>query len=105
MHTRELTKKGVPIEEPALVQAWKEGGDLFNGAERAALAWAETDACGPNGCAGRCIPDSTPLHEAGRRNLLAAAQELRVARYNSPSVGFYHEAPSGTLADELATRR
>jgi alkylhydroperoxidase family enzyme len=27
---------------PGLVQAWKEGGDLFNETERAALAWAET---------------------------------------------------------------
>src|SRR3546814_5800797 len=37
-----LTKKGVPIEKLALVQVWKEGGDLFTETERAALAWAET---------------------------------------------------------------
>src|SRR3546814_2731088 len=37
MHTRDLTKKGVPIEKLALVQAWKEGGDLFTETERAAL--------------------------------------------------------------------
>src|SRR3546814_11306779 len=42
MHTRDLTKKGVPIEKLALVQAWKEGVDLFTETERAALAWAET---------------------------------------------------------------
>src|SRR6476620_9370703 len=42
MHTRDLLKKGVPIEKLALVQAWKEGGPLFNETERAALAWAET---------------------------------------------------------------
>lgn len=42
MHTRDLTKKGVPIEKLALVQAWEEGGDLFSETERAALAWAET---------------------------------------------------------------
>jgi AhpD family alkylhydroperoxidase len=42
MHTRDLTKKGVPIEKLALVQAWAEGGDLFSATERAALAWAET---------------------------------------------------------------
>ena len=41
MHTRDLTKK-VSIEKLALVQAWKEGGDLFSETERAALAWAET---------------------------------------------------------------
>ena len=42
MHTRELLKRGVKIEKLALVQAWKEGGNLFSEAERAALAWAET---------------------------------------------------------------
>jgi AhpD family alkylhydroperoxidase len=42
MHTRDLTKKGVPIEKLALVQAWEEGGDLFNETECTALAWAET---------------------------------------------------------------
>ncbi|MGY4197291.1 carboxymuconolactone decarboxylase family protein [Bradyrhizobium sp. USDA 4520] len=42
MHTRDLIKKGVPIEKLALVQAWTEGGDLFSATERGALAWAET---------------------------------------------------------------
>jgi AhpD family alkylhydroperoxidase len=42
MHTRDLIKKGVPIEKLALVQAWQEGGNLFSEAERAALAWTET---------------------------------------------------------------
>jgi len=42
LHTRDLMKKGVPIEKIALVQAWEEGGDLFSVTERAALAWAET---------------------------------------------------------------
>lgn len=42
MHTRDLTKRGVPIEKLALVQAWEEGGDLFSETERAALAWTET---------------------------------------------------------------
>ncbi len=42
MHTRDLVKKGVPIEKIALVQAWEEGGSLFTPTERAALAWAET---------------------------------------------------------------
>ena len=42
MHTRDLTKKGVPSEKLALVQAWEEGGNLFSETERAALAWAET---------------------------------------------------------------
>lgn len=42
MHTRDLIKKGVKAEKLALVQAWKEGGNLFSAAERAALAWAES---------------------------------------------------------------
>lgn len=42
MHTRDLLKKGVPVEKLALVQAWQEGGALFDARERAALAWAES---------------------------------------------------------------
>ena len=42
MHTRDLLKKGQPIEKITLVQAWREAGNLFDARERAALAWAET---------------------------------------------------------------
>src|SRR3954464_12680025 len=42
MHTRDLLKSGQKIEKLALVQAWAEGGHLFDARERAALAWAET---------------------------------------------------------------
>jgi len=42
MHTRDLIKKGMKVEKIALVQAWREGGSLFDETERAALAWAET---------------------------------------------------------------
>lgn len=42
MHTRDLLKKGEKIEKIALVQAWAEGGALFDARERAALAWAES---------------------------------------------------------------
>lgn len=42
MHTRDLLKKGVKVEKLALVQAWREAGNLFDERERAALAWAET---------------------------------------------------------------
>lgn len=42
MHTRDLVKKGVPIEKLALLQAWEEAGSLFSETERAALAWAES---------------------------------------------------------------
>ena len=42
MHTRDLLKKGQPIEKIALVQAWREAGNLFDARERAALCWAET---------------------------------------------------------------
>ncbi|HJV26741.1 MAG TPA: carboxymuconolactone decarboxylase family protein [Aromatoleum sp.] len=42
MHSRDLLKEGVAVEKVVLVPAWREGGTLFNTAERAALAWAET---------------------------------------------------------------
>ena len=42
MHTRDLVKQGVTFDKLALVQAWREGGKLFSGREKAALAWAET---------------------------------------------------------------
>lgn len=42
MHARDLLKKGVPAEKLALLQAWREAGDLFDPREQAALAWAES---------------------------------------------------------------
>ncbi|SAK77118.1 alkylhydroperoxidase [Caballeronia catudaia] len=42
MHTRDLLQKGVKVEKLALVQAWREAGQLFDDRERAALAWAES---------------------------------------------------------------
>jgi AhpD family alkylhydroperoxidase len=42
MHTRDLLKKGVPVEKLALLQAWREAGDLFDAREQASLAWAES---------------------------------------------------------------
>ena len=42
MHSRDLLKAGVAIEKLVLVPAWREAGALFDGTERAALAWAET---------------------------------------------------------------
>jgi len=41
-HTSDLVKKGVKLEKLALVQAWREAGDLFSKREQAALAWAES---------------------------------------------------------------
>ncbi|MHB0773663.1 carboxymuconolactone decarboxylase family protein [Bradyrhizobium sp. 5.13L] len=42
MHTRDLLKKGEKVEKIALLQAWREAGNLFDERERAALGWAET---------------------------------------------------------------
>ena len=42
MHTRDLLKKGMSGEKLALLQAWREAGDLFDAREQAALAWAES---------------------------------------------------------------
>lgn len=54
MHTRDLLKKGQPIEKIALLQAWREAGALFDARERAALAWAES----VTGVAETGVPDS-----------------------------------------------
>lgn len=42
MHTRDLIKEGVAVEKLAVLQAWREAGNLFDVKERAALAWAES---------------------------------------------------------------
>jgi AhpD family alkylhydroperoxidase len=42
MHTRDLLERGERIGRLALLQAWREAGELFDERERAALAWAET---------------------------------------------------------------
>ena len=42
MHTRDLLSKDVKVEKLALVQAWREAGNLFDERERGALAWAES---------------------------------------------------------------
>jgi AhpD family alkylhydroperoxidase len=42
MHSRDLLKAGVTVDKLVLVPTWREGGALFDEAERAALAWAET---------------------------------------------------------------
>lgn len=42
MHVRDLVKRNISIEKLALVQAWREAGELFSDQERAALLWAES---------------------------------------------------------------
>jgi AhpD family alkylhydroperoxidase len=42
MHSRDLLKAGMAVEKLVLVPVWREAGALFDPAERAALAWAET---------------------------------------------------------------
>lgn len=41
VHSRDLLKRGVPVEHLVLVPAWREAGHIFDDQERAALAWAE----------------------------------------------------------------
>lgn len=41
-HTRDLRKRGVPLEKLALLPVWREAEVLFNDEEQAALAWAES---------------------------------------------------------------
>ncbi|UJJ53785.1 carboxymuconolactone decarboxylase family protein [Rhodanobacter thiooxydans] len=42
LHARALIKEGVAGEKLALLQAWREAGELFDVEERAAVAWAES---------------------------------------------------------------
>ncbi len=42
MHSRDLLKSGLAVDKLVLVAVWREGGEVFNVRERAALAWAET---------------------------------------------------------------
>jgi AhpD family alkylhydroperoxidase len=42
MHSRDLLKAGLAVDKLVLLAIWREAGGLFDGAERAALAWAET---------------------------------------------------------------
>jgi nucleoside-diphosphate-sugar epimerase len=53
----------------------------------------------------KSMPNDTRLHKEGGGNLLAAAQELGVARYIMQSRGFFLDAMSGQLADETAQLR
>jgi len=42
MHSRDLLKLGVAVDKLVLVPVWRDAGNVFDGRERAALAWAET---------------------------------------------------------------
>jgi AhpD family alkylhydroperoxidase len=42
MHSRDLLKGGLPVDNLVLLPAWREAGPLFDARQRAALAWAET---------------------------------------------------------------
>ncbi|TCU02116.1 NAD-dependent epimerase/dehydratase family protein [Rhizobium sullae] len=53
----------------------------------------------------KAMPKDTQLHKEGGANLLAAAEELGIARYIMQSSGFFLEAPSEQLADETAQLR
>jgi AhpD family alkylhydroperoxidase len=46
MHTRDLLDRGEKVERLAMLQEWREAGQLFDQRERAALAWAETLVAG-----------------------------------------------------------
>lgn len=44
LHSRDLQNEGVSIDKLMLLPVWREAGPLFDGRERAALAWAEVVA-------------------------------------------------------------
>ncbi|APG87781.1 4-carboxymuconolactone decarboxylase domain/alkylhydroperoxidase AhpD family core domain protein (plasmid) [Sinorhizobium americanum CCGM7] len=92
MHTRDLLKKGQPVEKIALVQAWSEAGDLFNERERAALAWAESvtrvaDTGVPDGAydAARAIFDERELVDLTIAiGLMNAYNRMAISFRNTP---------------------
>ncbi|WP_454621149.1 carboxymuconolactone decarboxylase family protein [Bradyrhizobium cenepequi] len=100
MHTRDLTKKGVPVEKLALLQAWEEGGNLFSDTERAALAWAETVTC----VAQTGVPDQA--YQAARAvfgekelvdltiaiSLMNAYNRMAISFRNTPQAAIKNEA-------------
>lgn len=54
LHSRDLLKGGMPVEQLVLVSAWREAEGLFSEQEKAALAWAEDVTC----LSARGVPDS-----------------------------------------------
>ena len=42
VHSRDLLKQGLAAEALAMVQVWRDAGEMFSGTESAALAWAES---------------------------------------------------------------
>ena len=69
LHSRDLLKEGVTVDKLVLVPAWREAGALFDAAERAALAWAETVTC---------VAD-TGVPDAGYAAAAAVFDEKRLA--------------------------
>lgn len=97
MHTRDLIKKGEKIERLALVQAWRESGNLFDIRERAALAWAET----VTRVAETNVPDEayqaarTAFDERGLVDLTIAISLMNA--YNRMAISF-RNSPQAALA-------
>jgi AhpD family alkylhydroperoxidase len=54
MHSRDLLKGKLPVEDLVLTAVWREAGSIFDEQERAALAWAEV----VTRLGGRGVPDS-----------------------------------------------
>ena len=97
MHSRELASHGVPFEKLVLVPVWREGGPMFDEAERAALAWAETVTC----VASTGIPDEDHRFAAAVFDATDLA-DLTIAiglmnAYNRLAIGF-RRPPDSVLA-------
>ena len=88
MHSRDLLKEGVTVDKLVLVPAWREAGNLFTAAERAALAWAET----VTRVAETGVPDAEYAAAAGAFSRQQLA-DLTIAiglmnAYNRMAIGF-----------------
>jgi AhpD family alkylhydroperoxidase len=96
MHTRDLLEKGLPIEKLALLQAWREAGDLFDTRERTALAWAESVTC----VAQTGVPDADYAEARdvfGERELVDLTIAIGLMNlYNRMAISF-RNTPQGVL--------
>jgi AhpD family alkylhydroperoxidase len=108
LHTRDLVKKGVPIDKIALVQAWREAGSLFSETERAAFAWAESvtlvaETGVPDSAyqAARKVFDEKPLVDLTIAiSLMNAYNRMAISFRNTPQAVLENDR---TQARELST--
>jgi len=94
IHSRDLLKGGMPVEQLILVAAWHESGSVFNDQERAALTWAEAvTRLGERGVPDSAFEGASALFGEKQLVDLTIAISLMSA-YNRMAISF-RAAPAG----------